>query len=263
MNSRPSIEGKNLRVELAVKGKDFLLAKGFEKVLEEILFNFYGQNYKVIYTENLDQVLIKKYEENVKRIEKMAIELAEQEIQAEVGTSTHNEPTKNASGVENNPTKENNAGAEASSVEASSPNTEEPQTTPLILGRSLNIKEQLVKIQDLGVDSGQVSLEGEIINMDSRELKSGKFLVLFDVYDGTSTITCKAFVPPEKLKDVMGRLKSAKGIKLAGTAQFDPFSKELGVIANVVVETPGRKKEKRMDNSEEKRVELHLHMLPI
>ena len=52
----------------------------------------------------------------------------------------------------------------------------------------------LVKVEDLGIDSGKIALEGEIINMDSRELKSGKFLVLFDLYDGTSTITCKAFV---------------------------------------------------------------------
>ena len=95
--------------------------------------------------------------------------------------------------------------------------------------------------------------------MDSRELKSGKFLVMFDLYDGTSTITCKAFVAPEKLKEVMGRLKGAKGIKLEGTAQFDPFAKEIGVIANTVIETPGRKKDKRMDNAKEKRVELHMH----
>ena len=129
----------------------------------------------------------------------------------------------------------------------------------LILGRSLNIREQLIKVEDVGVDSGKLSLDGEIINMDSRELKSGKFLVMFDLYDGTSTITCKAFVVPEKVSDVMGRLKGAKGVKIEGTAQFDPFAKELGVIANTIIETPGRKKEKRMDNASEKRVELHMH----
>ena len=215
INSRPVIEGKNLTVELAVKGKDFLLTKGFDKILEETLLNFYGQTYKVNYIEKIDETLIQKYEENIKRIEKMAIETAEQEIQTESKPSSNQgEETQNASSVEGNvPNKE------ASSAENLPSNSDELKTNPLILGRSLNIKEQLVKIQDLSVDSGQVSLEGEIINMDSRELKSGKFLVLFDLYDGTSTITCKAFVPPEKLSDVMGRLKNAKGIKLSGTAQ--------------------------------------------
>ena len=85
------------------------------------------------------------------------------------------------------------------------------EETPLIIGRSLNIREGLVKVEDLGIDSGKISLEGEIVNiMDSRELKSGKFLVMFDLYDGTSTITCKAFVVPEKIKQVEKRIKNAR-----------------------------------------------------
>ena len=43
INSRPKVEDKNITVELAVKGKDFLVAGGFEKQLEEILLNIYGQ----------------------------------------------------------------------------------------------------------------------------------------------------------------------------------------------------------------------------
>ena len=61
-------------------------------------------------------------------------------------------------------------------------------------------------------------------------------IVSFNIFDGTSTITCKAFVVPEKVSDVMGRLKSAKGIKIEGTAQFDPFAKEIGVIANTIID---------------------------
>ena len=47
MNSRPKIEDKNLIVELAVKGKDFLIRGGFEKQLEELLSNLFGQTFKV------------------------------------------------------------------------------------------------------------------------------------------------------------------------------------------------------------------------
>ena len=70
---------------------------------------------------------------------------------------------------------------------------EQEENSPLIYGRSLKIKEELSKVIDLSVDSGKVLLDGEILNTDSRELKSGKFLVTFDLYDGSSTITCKAF----------------------------------------------------------------------
>lgn len=57
----------------------------------------------------------------------------------------------------------------------------------------------------------------------------------------------------------LGRIKSAKGLKIGGTAQFDPFAKELGVIANTIVETAGMKKIERKDEAKVKRVELHMH----
>jgi DNA polymerase-3 subunit alpha (Gram-positive type) len=54
-------------------------------------------------------------------------------------------------------------------------------------------------------------------------------------------------------------MKEAPAVKVGGTAQFDPFSKELGVIADVILEEPGTKKAARMDESKVKRVELHMH----
>ena len=53
-----------------------------------------------------------------------------------------------------------------------------------IKGQIYWIKEQLVKVADLSVDSGNILLDGEILNIDSRELKSGKVLVMFDLFDG-------------------------------------------------------------------------------
>ena len=187
----------------------------------------------------------------------MAIELASQENAVEEDEAKSNTQNKKLEQKSETKAQKNEKIESTDNFEA--PIEEPAEITPLILGRSLNIKETLVKVEDIGVDSGKISLDGEIINMDSRELKSGKFLVLFDLYDGTSTITCKAFVVPEKVKEVLKRLKEAKGVKIEGTAQFDPFSKELGVIANTIIETPGKKKNKRMDNAEVKRVELHMH----
>ena len=135
----------------------------------------------------------------------------------------------------------------------------EAEDTPLILGQSLNITEELVKVQDLGVDDGRVALQGEVIYTEDRTLKSGKTLFSFDLYDGTSTITCKAFLNKENAKKIMKRIQSAKGIKISGTAQMDTFSNELTVMANTIIEAEGLKKEIRQDNSEVKRVELHMH----
>lgn len=136
---------------------------------------------------------------------------------------------------------------------------EEDESTPLILGTSQNIQEKLTTVQELSADDGRVALQGEVIFMEPRELKSGKTLLSFDLYDGTSTLTCKAFLNKDQSKKVQGRIAKAKGIKIAGTAGMDSFSNELSVMANTIVETEGLKKEIRMDNSEHKRVELHMH----
>ena len=139
------------------------------------------------------------------------------------------------------------------------PKEEEVEDTPLILGATPNITENIVKVEDLGVDDGRVALQGEVIYSEDRTLKSGKTLFSFDLYDGTSTITCKAFLEKDKAKKIMKRIQKSKGIKLAGTAQMDTFSNELTVMANTIIETEGLKKEIRQDNSEVKRVELHMH----
>ncbi len=136
---------------------------------------------------------------------------------------------------------------------------EDDEDTPLILGNTVNITDPLVKISELGVDDGKVSIDGEIIGMEDRELKSGKTLLSFDIYDGSSTMTCKAFLNKENAKKVIKRMKKAKGIKIAGNAQMDTFSNELTVMANTIVESTGVKKEIRQDNSDVKRVELHMH----
>ena len=136
---------------------------------------------------------------------------------------------------------------------------EDDEDTPLILGMNPNITEPLTKIIDLNVDDGKVSIDGEIIGMEDRELKSGKTLLSFDIYDGTSSMTCKAFLNKDISKKVIKRMKNAKGVKIAGNAQMDSFSNELTVMANTIVESKGIKKQVRQDNSEVKRVELHMH----
>jgi len=253
------IDNKNLNVILDVKGAEFLEARGFEKILETLLKNYYNANYRVKYIEKLSMEKLEKYENRAKLAEKLAIELAQAEANLEpennnVGADSISEnQERNAAkcvgvGVPDDPQANNETTPE-----------KQPEKTNLILGRNSNIKEPLTKVIDITVDSGKVALEGEVINTDSRELKNGKVLILFDLYDGSSTITCKAFAEADKAGEALSRIKSSKGIKLLGNAQFDPYAKELGVIANIIIETEGKAKQTRKDNAEVKRVELHMH----
>lgn len=95
--------------------------------------------------------------------------------------------------------------------------------------------------------------------METKELRSGKILVSFDLYDNSSSISCKSFLKPEKSDEVLSRLKKAKGVRLFGNSGYSKFSGEIEIIANIIIETNGLKKTVRKDNSEVKRVELHMH----
>ena len=252
-NSTIEIKDKDIIVEMKLKGKMVLEAKKFDVILSNIISDLYGFKYNIKFVENVSENAIQEYMEHALQLEQEAIEHM-QEMHEEDGDTEANKSSKK----QNEETSSQSAVQEVS-VSIEVPQEDQQETSPLIYGRSLKLKEQLVKVIDLSVDSGKVQLDGEILNIDSRELKNGKVLVMFDLFDGSSTITCKVFSEGDKSKALIGKLKGAKGIKLEGTAQFDPFSKELGVIANTIIESSGLKKESRKDEAKVKRVELHMH----
>ena len=144
----------------------------------------------------------------------------------------------------------------------STENGEEKQEeyTPVIIGnKKAKITDKVVKVKDISMDSGKVVICGKIIKQELKELKSGKFLLMINVYDGSCTITCKAFIEPDVKDKVLDRINSAPRVTVSGNAQFDPFSKEVTIMANVVMEAEAKNEMTRMDRSEVKRVELHMH----
>lgn len=236
-----NVDGNNVNINLALKGKDILETRRFDQIIAETMMNLYNQKCNVKFVEKpLEDIMLHLQEQNKKLEEEYILTIKNQEKESK---------------------KEKIEEKKEEIKESPKQVIEEKQeeNSPLIYGRSVKLKETLVKVADLSVDSGRVLLDGEILNIDSRELKSGKLLAMFDLYDGTSTITCKAFLEKEKAKEILGKLSGVRGVKVEGTAQFDPFAKELGVIANTIIEGNGIKREKREDNAPIKRVELHMH----
>lgn len=212
-NSILNLDANNLNISLKLSGSDILYGRNMDKVLSDLIFNVFNQKLKIKYIDNdseenkvkaleyrqkLQEDVIKKVQEKSNivddtkqtSINKENKESSKQDIKLKV----------NGQSIDNNK-KENKPESKESKQE------EPEEITPLILGRNQNIKDPLVKVIDISIDSGKISLEGEVINTDSRELKTGKFLFMFDLYDGTSTITCKAFIEKEKFKAVSRKNK--------------------------------------------------------
>ena len=248
-NSTLEVKNKELVINLAFKGKALLDGRKFDIILSELLKNIYGVTYKVIFSENISEETLKAYHEHLEQLEKQIVDKAKAETAEVIAEGKK----------ENAEKKEDKKDSSGEKVTEQEKTEEEQEKSPVIYGRVGKISDPLVKVADLTIDSGKVMLDGEILATETRELKSGKILAMFNLFDGSSTITCKVFLEAEKSKDILKRMSSAKGVKVIGTAQFDPFAKELGVIANAIVESNGIKKVVRQDNAPIKRVELHMH----
>ena len=242
--SHVEITDNEIIVKLATKGADFLLSKKFDKGLEHLFLNLYNKNYKVTFVEEIDENEKAKFEESLRKQEDEYVKKLQEEYERQ-----KQEQSNDLKSLEKEMEMQLNSGK---LIQSDSQSSEEEEDTPLIYGRSMNIRSDLTKIADISVDTDKVCLDGEIVRIgELKELRNNneKMIFDFDLYDGTSTMTCKVFFKKEEAKKCVQRLKDAKGIKLDGVAKYSPYDKEIGIIANTIIETPGTKKQKRIDNS--------------
>lgn len=101
-----------------------------------------------------------------------------------------------------------------------------------------------------------VTIKGDIFGIDTRELKSGKILLMFNVTDYTSSVNIKVFLKPEFANETIEKLKEVEAVTVHGRVTFDTFAKETIIMAMHVAK---EEKKKKIDSYENKRVELHCH----
>ncbi|WP_139905434.1 DNA polymerase III subunit alpha [Clostridium thermarum] len=237
-NSEYEVVNNSINFNFKVPVSNFLKSMDYDKKIQKAVKSLYGTAYKINFADKVSSEDLARMEEER---EKQMLQ-AQREIKV-VSIKVPQQPKEVAE----------------KKLEASSENDGKKADTSLILGRNAKIKDPVIKITDITPDEGRVVLEGEISNIESKELKSGKILVSFDLYDGSSSMTCKAFLKAGEEETVLPRLKSAKGVKIAGNAGFSKFSGEIEMIVNTIIETEGLRKIKRQDKAEVKRVELHMH----
>ncbi|AQS11518.1 DNA polymerase III PolC-type [Clostridium saccharobutylicum] len=237
--SEYEVVGNAINFNFKVPAAGFLKIMEYDKKINAIIKSFYGTQYKINFVDKISSEELEKMAEDRRAKEATFIK----EIKS-TQSVTVSEPVKKE---------------EEKKQEIKAEGDGKKGNPFLILGRSANIKDPIVKINDITPDEGRVAIEGEISNIEAKELRSGKMLISFDLYDGSNSMTCKIFCKPTEYDQVFSRIKKAKGLRLVGNAGYSNFSHEVELIANIVIETQGIKRIKRMDNAEVKRVELHMH----
>ena len=122
-----------------------------------------------------------------------------------------------------------------------------------------DFEDDFVEIEKIEGEVGEVTIRGKILKKDSRLLKSGKTIVMFQVTDFTDTITVKLFADPDSLEEINKATAEKSFIRLRGMTTIDKFDGELTIGSVRGIKKGEDFTSKRMDHSPLKRVELHCH----
>lgn len=126
----------------------------------------------------------------------------------------------------------------------------------ILLGKEINGTNQ--KIIDTKILGENVIIEGSIYNIEPREIRGEKYIVSFDITDLSDSTTVKFFVKKSVFDaELSDKIKKGKYLRVQGEVQFDKYTKEIDIMAKNIMAAAAPPP--RMDDAEEKRVELHLH----
>ncbi|MFW5631701.1 MAG: PolC-type DNA polymerase III, partial [Acetivibrio ethanolgignens] len=134
-----------------------------------------------------------------------------------------------------------------------------PEDPDIFYGRPFD--GETTPIRDIQDEVGEVVIQGKVTFVEARELRNEKTLLIFNVTDFTDTIAGKLFLKNEQTAEVTEKLTKGAFIRLKGMALLDRYDHEVGISSIVGIKTISDFTSVRMDNSTEKRVELHAHTL--
>ena len=140
-----------------------------------------------------------------------------------------------------------------------SPENGEKEADPdLIYGRRFSGEPR--SILSCGNDEGEVIIEGEIFNFESRPQRNGQRSILsFALTDLTDSVSVKLFVDNADVPRLSDALQNGKSVLLRGLMQYDSYEHETSVRAFGILKNSRSFRASREDTAPVKRVELHCH----
>ncbi len=129
----------------------------------------------------------------------------------------------------------------------------------LIYGKS--VEGDRIDICDLVDGIGEVVVEGMIRNVDFREIKNERVILIGTITDFTDTICFKAFLKKEEIEEysIKEFIKKGAFLRIKGNVSYDEYDKKITIGYIRGIKETENFTTKRKDTSEYKRVELHAH----
>ena len=196
-----------------------------------------------------------EYEKNQAEKSNNATAEDAKESNADNGASNNKEDKKSAAG--NFKTKDGFTRKTTSGAGEYRRSVKRSDNENVIYGREFD--DDYILLETVVGEMGEITFRGQIRFAETRELKNGKIIYMFDVTDFTDTITVKLFFTSEQFEEVEKDLKTGAFIAVKGMTTVDKFSGELTIGSVTGIMKINDFRVKRVDLAMEKRVELHCH----
>lgn len=111
-------------------------------------------------------------------------------------------------------------------------------------------------IHDITEECHGIRIHGKIFEIEIRTLRNGKDIQTLWIADEDDAIIMKRFERGAVTKEVLNEIKIGDCVVAYGNVEYDSYSRELVFMPHVIEQVA---EVKRVDEAEEKRVELHVH----
>ena len=136
----------------------------------------------------------------------------------------------------------------------SKPNGNEPPKGEVIFGRA--IRQHPVPMNTLTLESGRVTVEGDVVAVASRSTKKGGAVLCFDMTDRTNAVRVSHFLGTEDDRSIIDKVQEGDHVFVQGEYRYSKFDDDMIIDPRNIMKG---KKYVRPDEAPEKRVELHMH----
>ena len=252
---------------LLVTLEDTVIAHGYEQELHDILDKIFCQRcgQKLIIDFSYKEPVASKYRENSQiLIDNQIAEITRQNrmrqqqkelLNAEEGEQDtgSEKPAKPAGKAVGNEKKSfGKGGGRRGGFAAKKSNNPD-----VIYGREFD--DEPIPIQEISGEIGEVTIRGQIISFESREIRNERTILMFAITDFTDTIVSKIFVSNDQVDEVCQGIKNGAFIKLKGAPMIDKFDHDLTMSSVFGIMRIPDFTTSRHDHAPDKRVELHCH----
>ncbi len=124
----------------------------------------------------------------------------------------------------------------------------------VLFGRA--IRQKPVPMNTLTLESGKVTVEGDVVAVNSRSTRNGGAVLAFDLTDRTNSVSVTRFLRSDDDRSIIDKIGPGDHLTVQGEIIWSKFDNDMVLDPRNIMKS---KRHIRPDNAEVKRVELHLH----